>query len=112
MPVLAEPLRATTVSRVSRILDASVSAFHRRPIRRTYRFLFLDGVVLKRKTGIGAVKRVVLVALGMTHDGKKEVIDFLCLECGFISGTSRLEKNPFADNHRGVPLKYVFFPDN
>ena len=76
MPILGETLSATTVSRVSRILDASVAAFHRRPIRKMYRFLFLDGVVLKHKTGIGAVKRVVLVAMGMTQDGKKEVIDF------------------------------------
>ncbi len=76
MPVLREPLSATTVSRVSRILDAAVGAFHRRWIRRTYRFLFLDGVVLKRRTGAGTVKRVVLVALGMTREGKKEVIDF------------------------------------
>lgn len=76
MPVLGEALSATTVSRVSRILDASVTAFHRRPIRRAYRFLFLDGVVLKRRTGIGSVKRVVLVALGMTQDGRKEIIDF------------------------------------
>jgi len=76
MPVLGEALSATTVSRVSRILDASVTAFHRRPIRRAYRFLFLDGGVLKRKTGMGSVKRVVLVALGMTQEGKKEIIDF------------------------------------
>lgn len=76
MPILGEAVSATTVSRVSRILDASVAAFHRRPLRRAYRFLFLDGVVLKRKTGMGAVKRVVLVALGMTHGGKKEIIDF------------------------------------
>ena len=76
MPILGETLSATTVSRVSRILDVSVAAFHRRPIRRTYQFLFLDGVVLKRRTGIGSVKRVVLVALGMTKEGKKEVIDF------------------------------------
>ncbi len=76
MPVLGEAVSATTVSRVSRILDVAVSAFHRRPIRRVYRFLFLDGVVLKRKTGAGSVKRVVLVALGMTLEGKKEVIDF------------------------------------
>lgn len=80
MPILGESLSATTVSRVSRILDASVAAFHRRPIRRTYRFLFLDGVVLKRRTGIGSVKRVVLVALGMTQDGKKEVIDFAIVQ--------------------------------
>ena len=76
LPVLGEAVSATTVSRVSRILDVSVASFHRRPIRRRYRFLFLDGVVLKRRTGIGSVKRVVLVALGMTQDGKKEVIDF------------------------------------
>jgi putative transposase len=76
MPILGESVSATTVSRISRILDASVAAFHRRPIRWAYRFFFLDGVVLKRKTGIGSVKRVVLVALGMTKDGKKEVIDF------------------------------------
>lgn len=76
MSVLGEAVSATTVSRVSRILDVAVSAFHRRPIRGCYRFLFLDGVVLKRKTGIGSVKRVVLVALGMTRDGRKEIIDF------------------------------------
>jgi putative transposase len=76
MPVLGESVSATTVSRVSRILDVAVSAFHQRPIRQAYRFLFLDGVVLKRKTGAGSVKRVVLVVLGMTQDGKKEVVDF------------------------------------
>ena len=49
LPVLGESVSATTVSRVSRILDMSVAAFHRRRIHRSYRFLFLDGVVLKRK---------------------------------------------------------------
>ena len=77
LPVLGESVSATTVSRISRILDSFVNAFHRRPLRQTYRFLFLDGVVLKRRTGMGAVKRVVLVALGMTKDGKKEIIDFM-----------------------------------
>jgi transposase-like protein len=36
----------------------------------------LDGVVLARKTGAGALRRPVLVALGLRPDGKKEVIDF------------------------------------
>ena len=36
----------------------------------------LDGVVLARKTGAGAVRRPVLVALGLRPDGKKEIIDF------------------------------------
>jgi transposase-like protein len=80
MPVLGEPVSATTVSRVAKSLDSAVEAFHRRPLKSRYRFLVLDGVVLKRKTGAGAVKRVVLVALGITPEGKKEVIDFCIVQ--------------------------------
>jgi putative transposase len=76
LPVLGEPISATTVSRVAKGLDQAVESFHRRPITRRYRFLIFDGVVLKRKTGAGSVKRVVLVALGITPESKKEVIDF------------------------------------
>jgi putative transposase len=76
LPVLGEPVSAATVSRVAKSLDTVVAAFHRRPITRQYRFLIFDGVVLKRKTGAGSVKRVVLVALGITPEGRKEVIDF------------------------------------
>ena len=81
MPVLGEPVSATTVSRVAMSLDSAVEAFHRRPLKSRYRFLVLDGVVLKRKTGAGSVKRVVLVALGISPEGKKEVIDF-CIAHG------------------------------
>jgi transposase-like protein len=80
MPVLAEPVSATTVSRVAMSLDSAVAAFHRRPLKSRYRFLVLDGVVLKRKTGAGSVKRVVLVALGISPEGKKEVIDFCIVQ--------------------------------
>jgi putative transposase len=76
LSVLGEPVSATTVSRIAKSLDTAVTAFHRRPIRRKYRFLIFDGVVLKRKTGAGSVNRVVLVALGITPEMKKEVIDF------------------------------------
>jgi putative transposase len=76
LPVLGEPVSPTTVSRVAQSLDTAVAAFHLRPIKRQYRFVILDGVVLKRRTGAGSVKRVVLVALGITEEGRKEVIDF------------------------------------
>jgi len=76
LPVLGEPVSATTVSRVAQSLDTAVTAFHRRSIKRQYRFVIFDGVVLKRKTGAGSVKRVVLVALGITKEGRKEMIDF------------------------------------
>src|SRR5574340_1220862 len=76
LPVLGEPVSATVVSRIVKCLDSVVASFHRRPLTRKYRFLIFDGVVLKRRTGAGAAKRVVLVALGITEKGRKEVIDF------------------------------------
>jgi putative transposase len=76
LPILGRPVSPATVSAVARQLDAAVAAFHRRPLRDIYRVLVLDGVVLKRKTGAGALARPVLVALGLRPDGKKEIIDF------------------------------------
>jgi transposase-like protein len=76
LPILGRPVSPATVSAVARQLDAAVAAFHRRPLKDQYRVLVLDGVVLRRKTGAGALARPVLVALGLRPDGKKEVIDF------------------------------------
>jgi transposase-like protein len=76
LPILGRPISPATVSAVARQLDAAVAAFHHRPLKDIYRVLVLDGVVLKRKTGAGALARPVLVALGLRPDGKKEVIDF------------------------------------
>lgn len=76
LAVLGRPVSAGTVSRVAKRLDAAVAAFHARPLKDIYRVLVLDGVVLARKTGMGAVRRPVLVALGIRPDNKKEIIDF------------------------------------
>ena len=76
LPLLGRPVSASTVSRIAKTLDAAVAAFHRRPLQDIYKALVLDGVVLARRTGAGALRRPVLVALGIRHDGKKEIIDF------------------------------------
>ena len=76
LAVLGRPVSAATVSAVARQLDGAVAAFHRRPLMDLYRVLVLDGVVLRRKTGAGALARPALVALGLRPDGRKEVIDF------------------------------------
>ena len=75
-PFLGEKVSHTTVSRVAKELDEHVAAFHRRPLKDEYRFLFFDGVTLKEKTGAGALKRVALVCRGIRFDGRKENIDF------------------------------------
>ena len=69
-PVAAVGLQAVT-------LDQAVEAFHRRPLSNRYKALLFDGVVLARKTGAGARRRPVLVAVGILPDKRKEVIDFL-----------------------------------
>jgi len=76
LPMLGARVSPATVSRVARVLDEAVAAFHRRPLANRYRVLVLDGVVLSRKTGGGALRRPVLVALGTTLDGRKEILDF------------------------------------
>lgn len=76
LALLGRPVSAATVSQVAKTLDSAVAAFHRRPLKNRYKVLMLDGVVLARKTGAGALRRPVLVALGLRPDGKKEIIDF------------------------------------
>ncbi len=76
LPILGRRISAATVSQVAKTLDAAVAAFHRRPLKDIYPVLMLDGVVLARKTGAGAIRRPVLVALGLRPDGRKEIIDY------------------------------------
>jgi transposase-like protein len=76
LALLGRAVSPSTVSQVAKTLDTAVAAFHRRPLQNRYRALMLDGVVLARKTGAGALRRPVLVVLGLHHDGKKEIIDF------------------------------------
>jgi transposase-like protein len=75
-PLLGEGVSAQTISNIAGSLDAEVRSYHSRKIEDRYLYLFLDGIVLKRKSGFGANKRVVLVAYGIRIDGKRELIDF------------------------------------
>ena len=76
LPILGIQVSPATVSRVAKQLDRVVAAFHRRPLPDHYRVLIFDGVVLRRRTGVGALSRPVLVTLGIRADGRKEIIDF------------------------------------
>ena len=70
-PVLGRRISPGTVSQVAKMLDGAVEAFHRRPLKDAYPVLMLDGVVLSRKTGLGALRRPVLVALGLHASGDR-----------------------------------------
>jgi putative transposase len=76
LSILGEPVSCSTVSHIAKQLDQSVQAYHQRALLDHYEVLVLDGIVLRRKTGTGAQRRTMLVALGIKSDGKKEMIDF------------------------------------
>jgi transposase-like protein len=75
-PLLGEGASAQTISNIAESLDAEVSRYHIRELQDRYLYLFLDGIVLKKKSGFGAKKRVILVVYGIRVDGKRELIDF------------------------------------
>jgi len=76
LSILGEPVSPSTVSQIAKQLDQSVQAYHQRALSDQYEILVLDGIVMRRKTGVGAQRRTMLVALGIKADGKKEIIDF------------------------------------
>ena len=75
-PILGEGVSAQTISNIAGSLDEEVKRYHTRKIEDRYLYLFLDGIVLKTRTGFGSKKKIVLVAYGIKIDGRRELIDF------------------------------------
>jgi putative transposase len=75
-PILQVRISPQTVSRVVASLDGEVRRYHCREIKDDYRYLLLDGITLKVKSSLGAKKRLVLCAYGITPSGKRELISF------------------------------------
>jgi putative transposase len=69
-------IRRSTVSRITKGLDAEVEAFRRKPIPDTVRYLLLDGIHAKVRE-VAAQGRVFLVAYGIHTDGRREILGFV-----------------------------------
>lgn len=69
------PVSAQTVSAIVRKTDEELEHYRTKPIEDTYDYLFLDGIYDKIRE-IGLERKVLLCALGMTKDGKKELLSF------------------------------------
>jgi putative transposase len=67
---------AQTVSRICQSLDSEVVAYHRRSLEDHYLYLFFDGISMKVKGVTQVHKKQILVAYGITLEGKKEIIEF------------------------------------
>ena len=64
----------STVSELNQKIYATIEAWRSRPIQAEYPYVFLDGIYLKRSWG-GEVRNVsVLVAIGVSLDGFREIL--------------------------------------
>jgi putative transposase len=68
-------ISAQAVSNIVHELDDEVQRFHRRPLRGSYRAVYLDGLWVTLSKPV-KMKKVVLVALGKLADGSKELLSF------------------------------------
>ncbi len=69
--------------------------------------LMLDGVVLKRKTGAGAIRRPVLVALGLRADGSKEIIDYRLARAESVAEWERFLTDLYRRGLEGARLEMI-----
>jgi len=80
VPLVGQSVSATTISEVSKVLDAAVNQWHRRALSDHYRYLLLDGVSVRLRLAGRVQRRMVLCAYGITVEGQRELIDFLLVK--------------------------------
>ena len=70
----AQGMSKSTVSRMAKSLDASVSEFRNRKLQGSYPYIWLDALYLKVREGTRVVSKAVLVAYAVNEEGGREVI--------------------------------------
>lgn len=75
-PLLGEPVSASTVSQITKSLDAEVRRYHNRSLPSDIVYFYLDGIVLKVKGAAKVQRKVVLTAYGITCQGRRIMLDF------------------------------------
>lgn len=78
--VLGYKVSASTVSSICEGLDKLVREYWRSPIDDDWEYLLLDAVVVKNRSAVGAEKRYVLVAMGISGSGRKQILSFKQVE--------------------------------
>jgi len=78
--VLGHKVSAGTVSAICKGLDDLVRRYWSSQLTDEWEYLLLDGVVVKNRSAVGAEKRCVLVAMGISKTGKKQILSFKQVE--------------------------------
>jgi putative transposase len=66
----------STVSRLTKGLEDQVEAWAERPLAEDYPFVLLDAMHIKVRRQGGVRSTAVLIAVGITEDGKREILGF------------------------------------
>ena len=98
---------ASCVSKVVAGIDEEVKAFHKRPLSDEYRYLFLDGLTVRLKELPQAATRLVLVAYGITTDGRRDLIDYRVVQSESASEWERFLESLYDRGLRGLNLKML-----
>lgn len=94
------------VSVIYQNLSREVDAWHQRPLKDAYRFIFLDGMWQHvRKTQGGS--RVILAAMGVRYDGVLEIIDFRVDQGESAAAWGRFLQSLFDRGLKGSRLQLV-----
>jgi putative transposase len=98
---------AQAVSTIVRELDGQVQAFHRRPLSNDLVYLFLDGVTMTIKELPQAVKRLVLVAYGITEDGRRVLVDYRVVQSESAAEWERFLTSLYERGLTGEQLRLI-----
>jgi transposase-like protein len=102
-----ESVSAQTVSRLTRVLDQAVRAYHQRQLGDDWAYLVLDGVWLKVRRAFGPQKVLLLVAYGIRRDGTRELLAFTRAKSESQAGWEGLLNDLFQRGLRGANLQLV-----
>ncbi len=102
-----EAVSAQTVSRLTRVLDRAVRAFHDRPLRDDWAYLILDGVWLKVRRAFGPQRVLLLVAYGIRRNGTRELLAFTRAKSESQAGWEGLLNDLWRRGLHGANLQLV-----
>jgi transposase-like protein len=102
-----EAVSAQTVSRLTRVLDRAVRAFHERLLGDDWAYVVLDGVWLKVRRAFGPQRVLLLVAYGIRRNGTRELLAFTRAKSESQAGWEGLLNDLFRRGLRGQNLQLV-----
>lgn len=98
---------ASAISSIVAELDAQVKAFHERELPDDVCYLFLDGVTMTIKEAPQAIKRLVLVAYGITTAGHRVLLDYRVVPSESSGEWERFLTSLFKRGFEGRQLRLI-----